>query len=332
MKYLITLLGIYFILFGYSSPVFAQCVPGAPCIHTGYTPPSSDNDDKRGEAESCDGDFMNQIYARAFLEAQRENIINQTYIRKPDSTLQYTCFDRFVNHLAQHAPPLFSETTRWQNATVPLNIRFAAAGNPNQIPLRVFMGTGHIVPRLNDMLSHTITEYIGSNFDHNSLGGSGGAMTAMQSSVSPGNYACSTMTQVWQLAKCFNFPAASTLFMTFNELISTDPRTLPDVCDNTLITAELIETSRNSGTAFSAASFDALDPLTDLIRPMDSGETCGPAIPTGLTLTAYDVTIDLPEDARPSGVTVTTTDQREFLCINPGCYYSTSSNSCTRSP
>ncbi|MFN3700323.1 MAG: hypothetical protein ACK4VI_02235 [Alphaproteobacteria bacterium] len=332
MKHILKLLTLSFFLFCYSSHALAQCVAGAPCIHTEYEPPSSDNDDKRGEAESCDGDFMNQIYARAFLEAQRENIMNQTYIRKPDSTLQYTCIDRFVNHLARHAPPLFSETTRWQNAIVPLNIRFAAAGNPDRIPLRVFMGTGHIVPRLDDMLSHTITEYIDSNFDHNSLGGSGGTMTAMQDSVSPGDYACSTMTQVWQLAKCFNFPAASTLFMTFDELVSNDPRTLPEVCDNTVITSELIETARNPGPAFSAASFDVLDPLTDMIRPMDSGESCGSAIPTGLSFEAYDISITGPTDDLPSGVTMTTTPEQEFLCINPGCYYSASSGSCRRSP
>ena len=42
-------------------------------------PQKSDND------ASCDANFMNQIYAKGFLEAEREVVISNSLIMKPDS-------------------------------------------------------------------------------------------------------------------------------------------------------------------------------------------------------------------------------------------------------
>src|SRR5437016_4882806 len=41
----------------------------------------------------CDPEYMDALEARAYLEAQREVAQNQNYILKPDSVLEYTCFD-----------------------------------------------------------------------------------------------------------------------------------------------------------------------------------------------------------------------------------------------
>src|SRR5690349_5990742 len=48
----------------------------------------------------CDPEYMDALEARAYLEAQREVAQNQNFILKPDSVLEYTCFDMFLGHFA----------------------------------------------------------------------------------------------------------------------------------------------------------------------------------------------------------------------------------------
>ena len=64
-------------------------------------------------ATPCDPDYYESLEARAWLEAQREITQNQNLIFKPDSVLEYTCFDNHLRELADHADEMFSETTRW---------------------------------------------------------------------------------------------------------------------------------------------------------------------------------------------------------------------------
>lgn len=107
----------------------APCLPGLPCV-TPLTPNAAnvptDGPNKSGasnanksESEACDADFMNQIYGRAFLEASRETMMTSIIIRKPDSVLEYTCFDQAAKAAADYGGPRFSESTRWQNVNVP---------------------------------------------------------------------------------------------------------------------------------------------------------------------------------------------------------------------
>ncbi|MCD8497861.1 MAG: hypothetical protein LRZ85_07145 [Alphaproteobacteria bacterium] len=97
-----------------ASPLMAQtCTPGIPC--TTYAPDKGANNTKT-DSKTCDGDVMNQIHARAFMEAQRENIVNQLSIRKPDSILSYTCYDQYLAVAAKNAPPIFSEAEdKWKD-------------------------------------------------------------------------------------------------------------------------------------------------------------------------------------------------------------------------
>lgn len=127
--------GIAFVLILGAGQAYAQCLPGVPCIvpatpnlplvrGDGPSAPGSPNQPKAtgggtclpGAPDAgctCDADFMNQIYARAWLEGQREMIKAEVLIRKPDSILEYTCFNQFVDLAVTRAAPLFSETTRW---------------------------------------------------------------------------------------------------------------------------------------------------------------------------------------------------------------------------
>ncbi len=114
---------------------YAACSPGIPC--TGYNiydnnsasvdaaysgsktgAPAPYTNTTGATTSACDGNFMNQIYARAFLEGSREVIMSEQLIHKPDSVLEYTCFDQFVNIAAHNAGTAFSENPFWQTTTI----------------------------------------------------------------------------------------------------------------------------------------------------------------------------------------------------------------------
>ncbi len=115
--------------FIFTTHAYAQCPPGIPC--TAKLPPPNANpppppaNAAKSDSQACDADFMNQIYARAFLEAEREVVINQTVFRKPDSVLEYTCFDQFVSITANEAGPLFTETTAFKDRKVDISAKGA---------------------------------------------------------------------------------------------------------------------------------------------------------------------------------------------------------------
>lgn len=102
----------------------AACVAGLPCVtpmtpnypNDGeITPNTSGENAAKSESELCDADFMNQIYARSMLHAEREHGMLQTILRKPDSVLEYSCFETHLNMAASRVPRTFSETTRFSS-------------------------------------------------------------------------------------------------------------------------------------------------------------------------------------------------------------------------
>ena len=68
---------------------YAQCIAGLPCV----ADHSTGANDSKAESAACDADFMNQIYARAFIESDREVAVAQQYVSRPDSVLELSCFD-----------------------------------------------------------------------------------------------------------------------------------------------------------------------------------------------------------------------------------------------
>ncbi len=55
------------------------------------------------ERKTCDPEFWEVMKDRAWQEGQREITQNNNLIARPDSVLQMTCFDMFVNHLTRHS-------------------------------------------------------------------------------------------------------------------------------------------------------------------------------------------------------------------------------------
>jgi hypothetical protein len=151
---------------------------------------------------ACDPEYYKSLEARAWMEAQREIEQNQNLIVKPDSVLEYTCFDLFGAELADHAKDMLSETTRW-GSIVP-------AGS---------MGTA-----LSSLVGDAIVDYQSANFNHTSLGGRGIDKRKMVASISGGAYTCDQMDKIWQkdanTAKCYNFQTISSQdgFFSFKDM------------------------------------------------------------------------------------------------------------------
>ena len=178
-------------------------------------------------ATPCDPNYYSSLKARAWLEAQREVTQNQNLIYKPDSVLEYTCFDRYLNVLAGNAQNLFSESGRWGN----------------------IMPADSMDKALQSVVGAAIQQYITANFE--SAGGSnsydllGGRLSILggtykntdhnPANVAGGSYGCNIMNQVWMAAKCMdsipNETADKDGFFTFAEYqASPDKRFLPRQC------------------------------------------------------------------------------------------------------
>ncbi len=300
------------------------CTPGVPCLS--YTPGGGANDDKT-DSTTCDGDFMNQIYARAWMEAQRENVINQTYIRKPDSVLEYACFDRLAGMASRVAAPMFSSSNRWQMQTVPLYHAYVAGGQVPMTMLNVSMGPNHMDAPLRNVVLQTTQTYINNNFDHSFLGGAVGANYTPSLTIAS-TYNCNQMNAIWHIAQCENLPMDA--FPTFQELISADPRQLPTACPGTTITAQHITIADNAGPAYPAAEFDPV--VTNFAYYIADNTTlhtaCSAPIDTGLRMTYHSFGTAAPTATNPSGLTRTSNVYPEKICPNLGCYYNAASDTC----
>ncbi len=155
--------------------------------------------------QPCDPGFYDQMRSRAWLEAEREIMQNQNLIFKPDSVLEYTCFDHFVAKAAWEGGDIFTHTTYFGG--VPLIERESVYALNNVLERTVFA---------------SLDAYRGENFFHALLGGRGefldiGAGSVKAITPPPGTeifapnayeyepYTCDVMAKVWAKAKCLNF-------------------------------------------------------------------------------------------------------------------------------
>ncbi len=145
--------------------------------------------------QPCDTEYWKQMSARAWMEAEREIMMNQNLIFKPDSVLEYTCFDQMVNLTASKGGKIFSHTNYF--------------GQP-------IMEEGDdigLTRSLDKVVYSALQTYINGNFGHDFLGGRAQKLTIGNKDSQlvppvPGveeGYLCNTMANVWQAAKCANF-------------------------------------------------------------------------------------------------------------------------------
>lgn len=208
----------------YASSSSSTCLPGIPCTRP-LTPNQnfidSDGPNVLGpnrsrlgdEDDSCDADFLNQMHARAYMEAERENLMAEIILRKPDSVLEYSCFQKFPELVAGFNPqiidpagfvsslcindicydpvggPFFSEFEKWWNKDIDMYM------NDETTKTHVYMGGGvnldadddgeedeeptfsgdHLDFSLQNLVYEALYTYNDSNFEHLFLGGAAGA-------------------------------------------------------------------------------------------------------------------------------------------------------------
>ncbi len=246
----------------------------------------------------CDNAYYESLTARAWLEAQREITQNQNIILKPDSVLEYTCFDQLVWELADHADEMLSETNYY--------------GSP--------LGATSMDNVLNQLVLSSIGSFVQGNYGSyvGSLGGHP-AGTAIKHNVQmnlsgftgSSAYSCDIMKRVWHAAKCINFITDPQYdgFHTFSEYATSplDKRHLPAVC------APLMGNwASNLASALATGTWtnDPVQTYLDKTTPQAcSGADCpcsGVPIPTGVVVTGQS-----PGPA----------SYDEKICLQPGCRY-----------
>ncbi|PCI97171.1 MAG: hypothetical protein COB14_09380 [Alphaproteobacteria bacterium] len=266
----------------------AACSAGIPCTdYDIYTDTNAGTDDtlnglKDGNNGACDGNFMNQIYSRAFMEASREVIMSEQLIHKPDSVLEYTCFDEIIDMTAHHGA-FFSESQKWDNVTIEIwlggehgndnndrvDTSTCSGANcpdhtenttindgsgtgllPNQDDYSVFE-TDRLDTVLSDLLMDTLQDYVDDNFDHTFMGEASAIdNTITTSSIGDTTYTCAHMSTIWAISKCSDF-GEDDRFRSFTHLIGAnvgegDPRSIPEACSPSNISNDAIENGTNT--------------------------------------------------------------------------------------
>lgn len=236
----------------------------------------------------CDPKYYDSLKSRAWLEAQREITQNQNLIYKPDSVLEYTCYDRYLNVLAGNAHNMFSETTRW------------GASQTN-------MQTA-----LQNVVGEALGTYLAANFNHSFLGG----RIALDHTPNPAvardtNYTCTNMAEVWAQAKCIDFIQNGTNdttdgFFTFENYRDTpDKRTLPTACANPDLRQRWTnEISLSTVNDFTPWEETEVKTYFDLLDPANCSKSL--QIPTGIVV--------LRSKLSPIRY-------REKVCVASGCRY-----------
>lgn len=143
--------------------------------------------------QPCDAQYWRQMSARAWLESEREIMQNQNLIFKPDSVLEYVCFDQFVSINAWAGGDIFVHTDYFGKKIIQRSADEA------------------MQKALLNVVTESLDAYKEKNFNHSFLGGRAVLMKAdmSNSSFQPASnrqkYACQTMSKIWKAAKCANF-------------------------------------------------------------------------------------------------------------------------------
>lgn len=102
----------FFLTFSGARLVFAADVPITMEIGVGGV-------DQRN---TCDPEFWDVLTDRAWMEAQREITQNQNLIPRPDSVLEITCFDSFLDELGSYSDSNFPSNPRWSGGASFLSV------------------------------------------------------------------------------------------------------------------------------------------------------------------------------------------------------------------
>lgn len=333
---------IVFILLFSFAPVtgYANCIPGIPCLEE-FTPddpttvpaesnlPVGHNDPKHDYSDACDSDLMNVIYNEAYLQAERQNLVTEAIIRKPDSVLDYSCFDQMVSRGATIAAGVFSETQYWNDRFVPMNTPLNSTGGKTQettgeintvnidsvrsVEVNTFMPDDRMDKAILNVVIESLKRFTSGSFIHNFLGGEIPAAADQRPVIHTTAYNCPRMAAIYHWAKCENFNNAEDGFFDFEQMMRVDIRQLPQSCAALpeLFAPDRIDVANNKDFLYAdihAQDENYLDEIT--------GNNCKGPRATGLTLKIERVITNNGEFVRRE-----TEQFTDAFCVNPRCYY-----------
>ncbi|NCC22814.1 MAG: hypothetical protein EOM26_10195 [Alphaproteobacteria bacterium] len=280
-----------------------------------YPFPGYDMHPDKAWSNACDGDYMNTIFAQAWLKGQYDVIVNQTLILKPDSVFEYTCFTDFLDNTEENIAPLFSESQLLKE----LYVDIGTTRGPRIIRVGFAREIGSMAEVIAQAIRPALAEYIAGNFWHTYLGGTSGLDM------------CASMTSVWHEAKCVNFHPdhygtdTDETFYEIEDFVNIDPRQHPDglACDITAVSELLIQTTYNPD--FSYVRQDLPVPpqsLADSYVELREHNNCSmPPVPVGITFRHRD---PRNQPVREIGYE----DVEEYVCPQQGCHYAERGGSC----
>jgi hypothetical protein len=257
-----------------------------------------------GIPNSCDPEFHETLKQRAWLEGQREIEAAAALIVKPDSVLEYSCFEERIKHMGDASKDLFSDNTsgpHFKNEKFfpndlyqPL---FISPNGPVGQPGEPMVGRGYDLGNSTKVsLTNTnrlpLRRYLDANFGHPLDGGRYNGGTPL----------CNTMKVVWDHVRCRSFDKDT--FKTLHDWAKSDPRQLPKPC-----TAAGRQSAWNRALKIaypapaeppSQGGVQEVETFLDKLTQCSSAK----AVPTGVIVTWKDGE-----------------DFEEKICSAPGCYY-----------
>ena len=317
----------------------AACSPGIPCAdydlytqwNAGTT--ASLNGPKTGlpvadyDERTCDGNFMNQIYSKAYMEGSRQILMSEQIIHKPDSVLEYTCFQSYAEHAATIETE-FSYTSRWEDdyeqdretadetITDTFDVYREDFNDGDTDCGSTGSDSDECVNDLGEAIEYLVIEaletYLDQNFDHTYLG------EALSIDYTPGGGTnCSEMATVWNIAKCLDF-GEDDQFRTFYSLTTGDPRTIPEECSPGQSASDAVEAG-NSGTQLDNTS--AATPIMaveDMCPPAGTAPTADTNLSTDLIRLSNNCPSPADDDNKKAYASVDLIELQDHLLLGAG--------------
>ena len=316
------------LLLAFAGPARAQinCLPGLPCIYA----MAQDNSltANKSDSAACDANFMNQIYAKAFLEAQQDNMIAETILRKPDSVLQYSCFDKLVKKIADHTPEMFSESKEWSTDEGGSRTKIEIDGeidnkDVDPVELNVYMAEGRLADDLEFLVLKSLKNYTDNNFPYE-LGGFPSNITSdinddMDSVDS--TYYCAYMNQVWNLSHCDDYGMTDDTVLSLSNTL--DSRVYPAACGNMDDSLKESHLALAANEDYAYVDFDPADFIQKPYLTTDDCSTAAP-VPTGVMIQKTGSSMDLGGKIN----SFFNPPYEEHICPTAGCYYDPDEEQC----
>ncbi len=265
---------------------YAQCIAGLPCV----ADHSTGANDSKAESAACDADFMNQIYARAFIESDREVAVAQQYVTKPNSVLEFSCFDTVAKEFLETYNPVFSADT----------------SSPGAVP----EGRSY-----SNFIKLSVQSHLSTSYGHDYV--SSGTGEAYSDELSP----CDSLMSAQFLSRCANFDTLGEGFYSFDTLTNVDPRVGPYgvSCPGTAVTEDLLKVATND--EFKYAAFDIFEEYPEQVTE----PACSDPVGTGLF---YEAPSEISWTTLGEYIFGSSQAYEHKVCVNPLCTYVVGEDSC----